>query len=787
MRNIVICSAFLLYVINQFVPTSINAQPLTQVVKGKIVDEASQTPLPGATVVVLGTDPILGTVANESGNFRLEKVPLGRYNIRVEFLGYEPAVIPEILITSGKEMVLNISLKESISELDAVVVKAQTRKDKAVNTMASISAKSFTVEETSRYAGAVDDPARMVSAFAGVTVGDIQDNAIIIRGNSPKGVLWRVEGVEVSNPNHFAGGNVAGGGIVSILSAQLLASSDFYTGAFPAEYGNAMAGVFDMKLRAGNSDKHEHTFQAGVLGIDFASEGPFKKGGASSYLFNYRYSTFSLLCNTGIIPTSQIPQYQDLSFKLNFPTRKAGTFSLWGIGGMDFNEEPIKSDSTKWVTQWSRVSYLWYMDMGATGLNHVISLGENTYLNTSLVATGLSDRTNMKIFDDNMIRRPYSDYMNRTFRYGLHSYVNHKFSARHTIRTGVNLNLLQFNIEGSSMVELDFDSYRNLVKENGSSYYGEYFFQSKYNITNTLTANTGVNAKYFVLNKNYSIDPRLSLVWDFAPSHSLSVGYGKHSQLEDLNVYLLKNVDDSGIETYPNKNLELAQAHHIILAYDWLINSNKRLRIEPYYQYLYNVPGVANSNYSMLNFRQEQPFDRVLENNSMGENIGVDVTFEHFLHKNFYYLATVSLFESKYKGDDGVWRNTRYNKGFVTNFLFGYEFFFNKRNVLGINVRANITGGERRAPIDYERSMLEKQIYRDETKAFEYQNPTYWGMDVSITYRNNSKRFSSIWGVQVKNALGAPMEGEYYNLRTNKIEKESITVVIPVLSYKIEF
>ena len=764
-----------------------NSQNLTQVIKGNIVDIETQTSLPGATVVVLATNPTLGVAADMEGNYRIENVPLGRYNIQIAFIGYEQVVIPAVLFTSSKEVVLNVGLKQSIELIDEVVVKAHSRKDKPMNSMASISAKSFTVEETRRYAGGMDDPARMASAFAGVTVGSVQDNAIIIRGNSPKGVSWRLEGVEIPNPNHFAGGNVAGGGFVTIFSSQLLANSDFFTGAFPAEYGNALAGVFDMKLRNGNNDKRESTFQVGVLGIDFASEGPFVKGGKSSYLFNYRYSTLGLLSKMGIIPSAQIPRYQDLSFKLNFPTSYAGTFSIWGVGAIDFNQEPVKSDSSKWESDWHRNSYDWDLDMGATGVTHKILLGSQTYLNTSITASGTINVMDMKRFDDLLTLRPSLYSTDRSGKIGLNTFINHKFSARHTIRTGLNYSKILYNIELNSTINDVPETFQNIVKQNGNTDYTEFYIQSKYSITRNLTANTGVNVNCFTLNNNCSIDPRFSLKWGFANNHAFSFGYGKHSQMEELKIYLVKQ-EISGQDHYPNKNLELSKAHHFVLAYDWLINSNLRLKIEPYFQYLYNVPGIADSSYSLINFRQDLAFMHALENNSVGRNIGVDVTFERFLNNNYYYLVTTSVLDSKYKGGDNVWRNTRYNKGFAVNILFGKEFMLRKNRMLGINLRACITGGERTSPVDIDKSLQYRNIFYDETRAFEKQEATVYNTDISITYRVNKKRYSGVWALQVKNALGIPVsEGYWYSYRTNTIKKSEYTVVVPVLSYKVEF
>ncbi|MDX9852876.1 MAG: TonB-dependent receptor [Tenuifilaceae bacterium] len=767
--------------------TSANAQQLTQVIKGTVVDIETQLTLPGATIVLLGTDPTLGTSTNLEGNFRIENAPLGRYNIQIGYVGYDKVVIPEVLVTSSKEVVLSIGLKQSLTNIAEVVVKANSRKDKPLNPMASISAKSFTVEETRRYAGGLDDPARMASAFAGVTVGNIQDNAIIIRGNSPKGVSWRLEGVEIPNPNHFAGGNVAGGGVVTIFSSQLLANSDFFTGAFPAEYGNALAGVFDMKLRNGNNEKRESTIQLGLMGLDFASEGYFVKGGKSSYLFNYRYSTLSLMSNLGLIPSEQIPQYQDLSFKLTFPTKKAGVFSVWGIGAYDVNKEPEGLDSSKWETDWDRIKSEWNLYMGAVGVTHKIITGKKTYINTSVALTGSLNKMDYRRLDNDMILRPNWDFSDMMSRVNVNTFVNHKFNAKHTLRVGYYSSSMFYDIDLSSTVDDIPETFGNFVKQKGESQYSEVYIQSRYSITPQLTANVGVNANYFNLNKDFSIDPRASLKWEFSPKHAFSIGYGKHSQAEELKIYFVKK-EVNGESFYPNKNLKLSKAHHIILAYDWLINSNLRLKVEPYFQYLYDAPGIADSSYSLINFKQDWSFMNALENNSKGKNLGVDITLERFLNNNYYYLVTASVFDSKYMADDKVWRNTRYDKGFAVNILLGKEFFLSKQRMLGVNLRGCITGGERTSPIDTEKSLLAKRVILNEQNAFEEQEATTYNVDITITYRANKSKYSGVWALQIKNALGTPMNDGYsYNIRTKQMEKSKSTVVLPVISYKIEF
>lgn len=211
------------------------------------------------------------------GYFFLPNVPVGRHDIEIRCIGYEPAILKEVLVGSSKEVVLDIHLQENLLELKEVTVKPTLNKTEPLNSMAIAGGRMLSVEEASRYAGGMDDPARLVSSFAGVTA-NVGNNGIVVRGNAPKFLQWRMEDVEIPNPNHFADVTSFGGGGLTALSSQVLGNSDFFTGAFPAEYNNALSGVFDMYLRNGNNTRYEHTALISFLGIEAASEGPFKKG-----------------------------------------------------------------------------------------------------------------------------------------------------------------------------------------------------------------------------------------------------------------------------------------------------------------------------------------------------------------------------------------------------------------------------------------------------------------------------------------------------------------------------
>lgn len=765
------------------------AQDLTQVIRGQVIDIESQNPLSFATIAVLTTDPILGVISDEKGYFRIEKVPIGRHDIQISFLGYETQMISELMISTGKETVLSVKMKEQISELKEVTVKANSQKDKPLNSMASVSARMISVEEARRYAGAWDDPARLVASFAGVTTDNIRDNTIIIRGNSPKGLLWRLEGIEIPNPNHFANMSTFGGGGVSALSALVVGNSDFFTGAFPAEYGNAISGVFDIRLRSGNNENHEHAVQIGTIGLDISSEGPMGKNTRASYLFNYRYSTLGLV--KSVFPEEIkdfIPVYQDLSFKINMPTKKSGVFSIWGLASDDSDDFKAEQDSSLWEMAEDRMDGNLTQQVGALGLNHRYIFKNNAYLNSSLALTGDYMKYEGGILGYDL-NRYESEFMNvRNYKYTLTSVYNRKFSAKHTNRTGFIVDKMHYNT-----VLMHAPVYNqgliSVADEKGASYFAQFFTQSKLSISNRFNITPGLHVNYFDLNNEWVIEPRLGLRYSIAKKQSLSFAYGKHSRLEPLSLYFARVKEGNSI-SQPNKDLKLSKAHHLVFAYDISLNPNMRLKIEPYAQFLWDVPVIPDSSFSVLNMEADWHFNQELINTGTGFNTGIDLTLERFLHDGYYYVLTASLFDSKYKGDDGIRRNTRFNTQYVFNVLIGKEWTVGKQNnkILGVNVRLNYFGGKRTTPVNDFASDLAQDVVYNYSQLFENKEPDKLHVNATINYRVNKKCHSRVWSLQMVNLLMAKENyGLYYNYKTRQVERWEFAVPVPNLSFKIEF
>lgn len=752
----------------------------TQTVRGIVLDSKTNAPIEFATVRIMNVGS-LGSTTDSLGRFRIDNVPVGRCNIQTSYVGYNTNIFNEIPVTSSKEVYMEITLDENIHSLAEVVIQPEIKKDKPLNAMAITGGRMISMEEAGRFANGFDDPARLSSAFAGVA-GDVGTNAVAIRGNSPQFTQWRLEGVEIPNPTHFADLTGLGGGFLSALSTQVIGNSDFYNGAFPSEYSNALSGIFDMQIRNGNNQKYEHTFQLGILGIDLASEGPISRKHGSSYIFNYRFSTTSLA--TG---NDMNLKYQDLSFKLNFPTRKAGTFSIWGIGLID-RYKPEAIDRDEWETQGDRQSGNTAFDKAAGGLTHKYLINADTYIRSSLAATYSKDRTRVDQIteDDKLVH--VGDIRNSKWDIVFNSYLNKKFNSNHINRTGITVTGLQYDLDYKISPNFGLDiPMEQISKGNGGSCVLSAYSSSVINLSNHLTTSLGITAQYFTLNKNWTVEPRAALKWSFNPKHALALAYGLHSRREKLDYYFVEQ--EANGKTESNRYLDFSKAHHFGLTYDWNINSYMHLKVEPYYQYLFRIPVEENSSFSIIN-HQSFYLDRILKNRGSGVNYGIDITLEQYMKNGFYYMITASLFKSKYKAGDNIWRNTRLDKNYLLNILAGKEWMVgrNKQNVLSLNGRIFFQGGDRYTPVDEGKSMIEHDIKFDETRAYSKKFDPSINGDISFSYRINKKKISHEFSIKMLNVgMRTGMHFYQYNEKTHKIEKKDGSGLIPNISYKIYF
>jgi len=759
---------------------------LTQSVRGRVIDAASGYPVAYASVYLMGKTEV-GGVTDSLGRFVIKNVPIGRHDIQASFVGYEPTIFREILVTSSKEVYLTIPLKESIKELDEVMVRPQLNKEQPLNKMVTTGARMLSVEEASRYAGGMDDPARLVSSFAGISPS-MSTNGISIHGNAPHLLQWKLEDVEIPNPNHFADLSILGGGILSGLSSLVLGNSDFFTGAFPAEYDNAVSGVFDMKLRNGNNQKIENTFQIGLLGIDFASEGPLTRKHNSSYIFNYRYSTTGLLGNIGAVDIDGTLDYQDLNFKLNLPTRKAGVFSIWGTALIDKSKGDFEENTDKWESIGDMMKSSTKQYMGAGGISHRYFFNNETQLKTTLAVTYFKHEGTMTSYDWNLNSAPFLDLNRSNTNLIFTTAITRKFSAKFTSKTGITYTKMYYDMD-MNLAPHQMHPMELISQGKGNTDLISGYTNSSIGISEQVTLNVGVNARVLTLNNSWTLEPRAGIKWQFSPKSSFALAYGLHSRMEKMDVYFVKTQGTG--DRSVNKDLGFTRAHHVMLSYGFKISDNMNMKIEPYFQQLYDVPVIADSSYSVLN-RRDFYVENALVNRGKGRNIGVDITLERYLNKGLYYMVTASIFDSKYYGGDRKWRNTLYNRNFIVNVLGGKEWMVgrDKQNMFSVNFKITLQGGDRYAPVDEVATLLDpdREVQYDETKAFSKQFSPMFITNFSVGYKINRKKVSHEFSIKSLNTTGCEeYYGHEYNFKTDKIKPIRGATSLPNVSYKLEF
>lgn len=764
-----------------------------QTVTGSVFDEASKAPLPGVTIV-LREQAATGAATDSTGYFKINNVPLGRHSFKISYIGYEERTINDVIITAGKEVNLNIGMQESLHKLDEVAIVYNKAKDKTRtnNDMAQVSARSFNVDETKRYAGALGDPSRMAANFAGVVSGNDANNDIVIRGNSPMGMLWQLNGLNIPNPNHY-GSFASTGGPISMLNNNNIDKSDFLTSAFPAQYGNAVSGVFDIQLRDGNRDKHEFMAQMGFNGFELGAEGPIGRNKQSSYLINYRYSTLGLFQKLGInFGTGSItPYYQDLNYKFTTRINKRSKLSLYGIAGgshITFLGKDVDTSSTElfggdpYANEMSR-----YMTT-ITGLTYDYQLSEKTATSLTLGYSTTSEKIkDDSISDIDAAVLPREQIKVTTNKVSAVWTVLHKINARNNLQGGIT-----YDLNGYSMLDKEYikgETEHSKMDKTGNFGLLQSYLQWKHRFNDNLSAVGGLHFQHLSITNDVALEPRMSLRYALSAHHAISIGYGLHHQAQNIYSYSIQTYTPNGI-VYTNKDLGFTQSQHFVATYDWNATRNLRIKAELYYQYLNKVPvELMPSSFSALNTGADFgiPDKDSLVNKGTGRNYGAELTVERFFNKGFYFLITGSLFQSRYTGSDGVERNTAFNTGYVLNVLAGKEFRLGKKgSVFAVNLKGCTVGGRYLTPVDFAASQAAgENVYREDLAYTEKQSP-YLRADLKLAYRKEFRKSTFEIAVDLQNISNHQnVFQQYYDRRTNKIVKtyQQGFFPVPMLRY----
>lgn len=751
----------------------------TQTLRGVVLD--SDIRIGVSDVNVYLSDSIeIGTITDASGKFVLENIPVGRHELHFSSLGYKTNTL-SVLVTSGKSIYYEVKLIPEISSLEEVVITVNRYdKRKTQNALAITSARTFSVEETEKYAGSLGDPARMAQNFAGVSSAGDSRNDIVIRGNTPFGLLWRIDGVDVTNPNHF-GAKGSTGGPVTILNNNTLTNSDFFTSTFPAEYGNALSGVFDLKMRKGNSTDFEKILQIGWNGLEFGLEGPIKRN-KSSFIFSYRYANLKFFEKLNFnIGVNGVPQYQDLTFKTDIETQNLGTFSFAVIAGLsnvkiERGEIGQNAHEALWDVDTKN-------DKAIVYLSHKAKIDEKSSIKSYISYSQDKNRIVLDSMQQNKSKFLFTSFNEIDFFTSLGTTYRKRINRKNIIDAGVRVYKQGIKYVDSTHVNTVNDKPVYYVFSNAKEkglWQTQFFIQWKHNFSNKVFSSVGINYNHLYFNKTYSLEPRLGLSY-IRNKHRLGIGYGLVGKALPFITYFTREEDTGFLKNY---KLPYINSHQFAVSDNILISPNFRIKIEAYFQDLFNVPVEKESSYfSLINFGaeffQERPDNLV--SSGKGKNYGTEITVEKFLSNNWYLLSTLSLFKSKYLASDDKWRNTQFDNNYIFNFLGGYEFLLNKKTIFQINNKLTFAGG--RPLKEY---LADGNI--DHENVFTRRSKRYFRNDVRVSFVKNHKNKSHELSIDFQNITNA--KNEYVRNFNEATQREEISYqmgFLPIVTYRLTF
>lgn len=739
-------------------------------IRGVLKDNVTQAKVSSATVSIRGTE--FSTISTDEGEFDFSNVPVGRLELSISSVGYKTQLLKELLLSSNKTLVIDIFLETQAENLSEVVVTAASPNLSG----AKNSIQTITVEQVMRFPASFFDPARLAFVFPGVANTNDQANGMSIRGNNPRGLQWRLEGIEIVNPNHLANAGTfsdqatSNAGGVNMISAQMLGTMNFLTGAFPAEYGNAISGVMDMRLRKGNNEEYEHTAQVGLLGIDLATEGPLNKKNGSSYLFNYRYSFTGLLALGGLTFGGEDIRFQDLSLNLSFPNEKLGDFTIFGMGGLNSNEFAFEDEEGLGPQFEKDISTINYSGkMGAAGVTHSKRINSGLLWKNALVFSG-SRTSRLEQFVDptSSFFSPYQNEINKTSKLSLSSIFTNRISSNSDLKAG-----LYITRTSDSLYSSQSDLFQDI-----SSWIVQPFAQYNTSLGAKASLTVGLHYLNYALNNTASLEPRANLGFELSPKSEVNLSYGRHSQLFSSLLYA------------GNEDLNPTLSDHYVLGYDLKLKKSASFSAELYYQSLSNdLANTGLSHLSGVNLTDYLNLDiRSLNNDGKSRNYGIELNYNKYLDNGFFALVNTTFYKSEYMAGDGEYYESKYSGNHIVNLTIGKEWGISKDRIIGLNTRIVWMGGFRNYQIDEQASVFQARTVFDYDIALTDKRADFFRPDIRIYLKKSKAKLNSMWSIDIQNVANYQNESfDYYDAFQGKIITKYQLGLIPMLNYRWEF
>jgi hypothetical protein len=648
------------------------------IIKGKITDAISNEPVMFANVLVMGTS--FGTNTDESGNYEITGLEPGLYDVRASFIGYNEVTQYEIQVTSAKPVTVNFKLEEQSTELEEVVVKASPFKKTEES---PVSLRTIGVAEIQRNPGANRDISKVVQTLPGVASPSSFRNDLIIRGGAPNENRFFLDDVEVPNINHFATQG-ASGGPVGLINVNFIREVDFYSGAFPANRGNALSSVFNFKQIDGRDDRVGGTFMVGASDIGLTLEGPMSE--KTTFIFSARRSYLQFLFKALGLPF--LPTYNDFQTKIKYKIDQKNEIYFIGLGALDQFELNLEANETEEqqylldnlpvAPQWNYTNGLVYKHYQDNGYwTFVLS---RNMLNNEARKYFKNDDSN----PDNLLLEYKSQEIENKLRI-----ENTTRIGDYKINAGIGYQYVKYNNSTFNRITtpvgpqtISFDSDFAISK------YALFGQVSRKYLSDQLILSLGfrMDGNSYSSNMNNPLDqlsPRFSLAYAITDRFSFNFNTGRYYQLPP---YTVMGYERDG-ELLNKDRTTYISADHLVAGLEFNTASNSKITIEGYLKLYNNYPFLTRDSVTLANLGGDFGIigNEPSISRSAGRTYGLEFLFQQRLYKGFYGIASYTLGFSEFEDKNFQEVASSWDARHIVNLTLGKK--FGKNWEVGINWR----------------------------------------------------------------------------------------------------
>ncbi len=738
-------------------------------IEGKVFDRDTKAPLAGATVTLVGLS--VGASAGMDGEFVIRNVPVGSYSVRFSYVGYEPAIETDVIVKPERSSHVDAGLRVSPLRSGEVEVSPDYF---GKSDGSNVSAVNFSYEEIRRAPGAAGDVSRIMKSLPSVAEVNDQSNGLIVRGGSPVENAFYLDNIEIPNINHFPTQG-ASSGPIGLLNLDFIRDVSFYSGGFPAEYGDRLSSVMDIKLRDGNREKVQTQLDLNFAGFGGLAEGPLF-GAKGSWLVSVRRSYLDLLIKAIDVGTAVAPRYGDYQWKGVYDIDRSNRVELLGIWGDDHNNPDAGTAVENDMVYYGNQDHY----QSTNGINWRVLWGTSGYSNTSLAFTsesfkddsyetgsGLPIQSNrsleqsLKLRNINRLRLSGTNVAQFGFELS-------RVTAKYDIVYGSYTDALGNPVPGSSLK-------RDLGAQKVAG-----FFSLESDLSPFINSSIGLRSDYFSYNRKLDLAPRASLT--LHPDEKTSVTASAGVYYQTLPLILLSQNDG-------NSSLRDLKAVHYIIGMERLLTGSTKLSVDVYEKDYSDFP-VDPQQPSLflideLYYRYGFFFNHGdLVGGGKARSRGVEVIVQKKMAKDFYGMVSASYSKSGYEANDGVW----YDRVYDNRIIFCIEGGYKPGDDWEFSIRWIYAGGPPYTPFDIAASQRLDRGVLDATRINSDRYPAYHSLNVRLDKRFNFSGSDLVFYLSAWNVYNRKNVAQYF---WNEVRNEQGTIyqwgILPVFGIEYEF